>query len=211
MVSKIKLFFAFAILSLFLSSIGIKPATADGGAEIYTPASVAGSIYKIQAYQNGEPQWSGSGWMIGKDRMVTAGHVCDTEDQDGFTFRAISQWNKEYPISVIKFSRDPDLCLIEAKYVPVGIGLNQRAKTPAYGDELWYSGAPHGIFGDGVLPFAKGFYIGNNHMMIAGYPGASGSVVYTRDGVVGVLVAGFRGTHVLVFEPAWALAQFLRE
>jgi hypothetical protein len=172
---------------------------------------VAKSIYKIQAYQNGEKQWSGSGWMVGKDHMITAGHVCDAEGEDGFTFRAINQWNQEYPVKVAKFSREPDLCLISAPNVPVGLGLGRLSSDISYGDSLWYSGAPHGIFGDGTVPFARGYYIGGNKMMIAGYPGSSGSVVYTRAGVVGVLVAGWRGTHILVFEPAWAIYQFLKE
>jgi hypothetical protein len=85
------------------------------------------------------------------------------------------------------------------------------APIPAYGGKLWYSGAPVGVFGDGTVPFAEGYYIGGYKMMIAGYGGASGSPVYTQAGVIGVLVAGWRGTHLVVFVPAAAVAQFLRE
>jgi hypothetical protein len=68
-----------------------------------------------------------------------------------------------------------------------------------------------GVFGDGTVPFAEGVYIGGYKAMIAGYPGASGSAMYTKNGVFGVLVAGYRGTHLIEFVPAWAVAQFLKE
>lgn len=210
MASKIKLFLSFAVLSFFLSFIAVP--TADAGEkQTYTPESVAASIYKIQAYQNGDAQWSGTGWMLGPDTMISAGHVCDPEGEDGFTFRAISKWNQEYPLTVKRFSRDPDLCVLEAKHVPFGMVLNKLTFNPPYGATIWYSGAPIGLFGDGTVPFAKGYYIGGNKAMIAGYGGASGSPMYTENGVFGVLVAGWRGTHLIQFVPAIALYQFLHE
>lgn len=212
MVDKLKLFLSFLVLTLCFSLIGTGVQAADAGAKkVYTPETVMASIYMITAYQDKEPQWTGTGWMVGPARMVTAGHVCDTSGEDGFTFRATNRWNQEYPIKVIKFSRDPDLCLIDATNVPTGMGLSNLIAHAQYGEKLWYSGAPVGVFGDGTVPFAQGYYIGGYKVMIAGYPGASGSPIYNERGVVGVLVAGFRGTHLIVMEPAWALYEFLKE
>lgn len=204
---RIKTLFSFAVLALVLGLF--VPAQAAPVAD-YTPESVVGSVYMIKAFQNGEAQWSGTGWKLGEGLMMTAGHVCDTEGEDGFTFRAISRWNQEYPIKVIKFSRDPDLCLLSAPHLP-GASMARLVGVPAYGEKVWYSGAPVGVFGDGTVPFAEGFYLGGYRAMIAGYPGSSGSAMYTKDGVFGVLVAGFRGTHIMVFEPSWAIEQFLKE
>jgi hypothetical protein len=35
--------------------------------------------------------------------------------------------------------------------------------------------------------------------------------VFTKDGVVGILVRGFRGTHLVEFETAADIALFLKE
>lgn len=165
----------------------------------YTPVTVVDSVYQLKA-----PDWTGTGWKIDATHMMTAGHVCDGADE----LTAVSRWNAEYPVKIIKFSREPDLCLIDAEGVP-GPGLDKMVRIPAYGDEVWYLGAPHGVWGDGTAPFGKGFYIGGERMMIAGYPGASGSPVFTRDGVFGILVRGFRGTHLIEFETAAEIAAFL--
>lgn len=209
MPSKIKAFLCFLFLTCFLSGSAFSAATAST-VDSYTPEGVVNSVYKIVAIQDGDTQWSGTGWKVSEGFMMTAGHVCDTEGQDGFTFRAIGRWNQEYPVTVVKFSRDPDLCLISAPHLP-GPSMSRFSVMSYYGADLWYSGAPVGVFGDGTVPFAKGVYIGGNKAMIAGYPGASGSAIYTKDGIVGVLVAGYRGTHLIVFVPAAAVYQFLAE
>jgi hypothetical protein len=156
-------------------------------------------------YQLRAEDWTGTGWKIDAIHMMTAGHVCDGA---GGELTAVSRWNAEYPVKVIKFSRSPDLCLIDAEGVP-GAGLDKMVAIPTYGDEVWYTGAPAGVWGDGTAPFGKGFYIGGERMMIAGYPGASGSPVFTRAGVFGILVRGYRGTHLIEFETAAEIVAFL--
>lgn len=206
---KSKIIAAFACLALVFSSIGwAGPHAHNAGWQgRMTPASVVDSVYKITAIQNGVQQWSGTGWMVDKDRMMTAGHVCDTGDEDGFTFRAMNRNNQSYPIKVIKWAADPDLCIMEAKHVPgAPLGLGPK---PAYGDPVWYVGAPHGIFGDGSAPLSRGYFIGGDKAMIAGYPGASGSPIFTTDGVFGVIVAGWRGTEMMVFENWYEIVDFL--
>jgi hypothetical protein len=205
--NKIKAFLCFLLLTCLLSGSVV---AAPKESTVYTPDGVKDSVYKIVAIQGGENQWSGTAWKLSEGFMMTAGHVCDTAGEDGFTFRVMSRWNKEYPVEVIKFSREPDLCLLSAPHVP-GDPMGTLTLTPAYGETIWYSGAPVGVFGDGTVPFAEGVYIGGYKAMIAGYPGASGSAMYTKNGVFGVLVAGYRGTHLIEFVPAWAVAQFLKE
>lgn len=208
MANKLKYICSILVLALCFSLF--TPIASAGPVAAYTPVDVQHSVFMIKAYQNGEPQWSGTGWKIKEGYLLTAGHVCDPEGQDGFTFRAVSKWNQEYPLQVVKFAHDPDLCLLSAPHIPGPI-LPKLIDVPDYGSTIWYSGAPVGVFGDGTVPFGRGFYIGGNKAMIAGYSGASGSPMYTEKGVFGVLVAGWRGTHLIVFEPASAVAQFLRE
>ena len=177
----------------------------------YTPENVVSGVYKLEVSIDGEKEWSGTGWKIDPDHMMTAGHVCDPDGNAGvLTIKAISRWNAEYPVKVVKFSRTPDLCLLDAANVP-GFNFDNFVKVPTYGADVWYLGAPHGVWGDGTAPFAKGFYIGGKRMMIAGYPGASGSPVFTKDGVFGILVRGYRGTHLIEFETAADIALFLTE
>lgn len=203
--SKLKTAALFLFLTLFLGST---PAPAGPQDAALTPVTVAPSVYMIKAFQHGDPQWSGTAWKAAEGQMITAGHVCDTDDEDGFTFRVYNKWNQSYPVKVIKFSRDPDLCLIDAKNIP-GEPLNLTL-IPHYGDPVWYVGAPLGIWGDGVAPMSKGWYLGGNKLMISGYPGVSGGPAFTEEGVFGVIVAGWRGTELMEFEPSWAVAEFMR-
>ena len=208
MASKFK--YALSLLLLVLTFWSCAPAAQAAPVKAYTPDAVKDSVYMIYAYQDGHVQWSGTGWKIAEDALVTAGHVCDTEGEDGFKFRAISRWNQEYPVTVARFSREPDLCIMLAPHIPGG-ALSELTWNPGYSEPVWYSGAPVGVFGDGTVPFAQGFYIGGNKCMIAGYPGASGSPMYTEDGVFGILVAGWTGTHIIEFVPAYVLVGWLKE
>lgn len=203
MKNSFKSFLIFLFLALFFSGAAVAQPIP------LTPSGVQPSVYKIMAYQDGVKQWSGTGWMVAEGKMMTAGHVCDDEGELGFTFRAFNKWNQSYPVKVIRFSHDPDLCIMDAKNVP-GTPLSLTL-PPSYGSTVWYVGAPLGIYGDGVAPFAQGFYIGHNMCMIAGYPGASGSPMFTEDGVFGVLVAGWRGTELIEVESFFSIAEFLSE
>lgn len=177
----------------------------------YTPASVVDAVFKLYATRDGLPAWTGTGWKIDADHMMTAGHVCDNEESTAkLELTAETRWNARYPVKVLRFSRTPDLCVLDASEVP-GPAMDQLVKVPTFGDEVWYLGAPHGVWGDGTAPFAKGFYIGGKRMMIAGYPGASGSPVFTKDGVFGILVRGYRGTHLIEFETAADITLLLTE
>lgn len=189
-----------------------------GGAERgnYTPPEVMPSVYQLKVFdKDGDGMWSGTGWIVKPGYMMTAGHVCHVDGPDAHLtkFRAYNRWGQSYPVKPIKISfsdSSPDLCLMEAKNVP-GDGLDDIAPPPKYWDKLWYVGAPHGVWGEGTAPAAEGHYIGGDRMMIAGYPGASGSPVFTKDGIVGILVRGWRGTHLIEFETADEIKRFLAE
>lgn len=186
------------------------PAPQEGVRPIYgayTPESVESAVYKLEVEDSDGLGWIGTGWKIADDTLITAGHVCDPEGAAPLRIVAKSRWNLEYPVTVRAFSEVPDLCVLDAPDVP-GPALNRLVPLPAYGHDVWYVGAPKGVFGNGVAPFARGHYVGNKTLMIAGYPGASGSPVFLESGVVGVLVRGLRGTHLIEIESSADLQSF---
>lgn len=199
---RIKLGIVALFLCLFFSAVAA--ASVPGGA--YSAGTVEPSVYMIKAFQGGDLQWSGTGWKIAEGYLMTAGHVCDTQDEDGFSFRAMNRHNQSYPVQVVKWAHDPDLCILKANNIPGDtLGITAR---PKYGDAVWYVGAPLGIYGDEVAPLAKGYYIGGNMAMIAGYPGVSGGPIFTQNGVFGVIVAGWRGTELMEFVPSSEIFDF---
>lgn len=159
-----------------------------------SPRSTADSTFMVTVSYDGEDQWMGTAWIVAneddKTQLVTAGHVCQDEPdakftvrnltlmaQDGETFQAVERMHAE----------EPDLCLIEASG-NIGRRLPLAQFMPEYGSAVAYVGAPLGIWGGGLAPLYKGYYAGGNLVSIAAAGGASGSALYTLDGVFGVLV-----------------------
>ena len=172
-----------------------------------TPEHVTGSVYKVTADLAGMPQWTGTAWKYDEGRFLSAGHVCDTNGAD-LRFTLIDSKDNVYPAQVVRFDAKVDLCIMSAVGVP-GLSLKFGVE-PGYGADVWYTGAPNGVWGAGIIPFARGYTIGGHAMMIAGYGGASGSPVYDHNGVFGVLVSGWRGTHLINYVEVARIKAFLR-
>jgi hypothetical protein len=152
----------------------------------------AGATYLVEILVAGVPLGSGTAWVIRRTgdsvELMTAGHVCDTF---GAAYDLLGRDSAHYPATVVSTSKDPDLCLLRAEPETPGMPLGLALAMPNYGDVVSYVGAPLGIWGDGMAPYYVGRYAGSNLVSIPGFGGASGSAVWTRQGVIGVLVSGY--------------------
>lgn len=175
-------------------------------------ASVAAkSSFKIViSNDKGVPVGSGTAWIVGIQEnttyIMTAGHVCDKPPLD--TFQLIGQDSTTYPVQKRMMATKPDLCLLTHEGI-IGKPLWISTHDPVYGQAVGYVGAPNGHFGEGLAPYYRGSYIGDNCITTPAYPGASGSAVWTADGVVGVLVGvDMDFTNIVVLVPRKDIVAF---
>lgn len=174
------------------------------------------ATYKIVAHDKdplagGEATWSGTAWKISDTEMVTAGHVCHNHLGWAPSFRVYNTTGQSWPATVIAYEFDDragtDLCVLKAS--PPGTVLRLAPDLPAYDADLVYVGAPHGVWTDGMKPVYHGYYAGGSLAVIGGAPGASGSAMLSKAGVVGVLVAGIESGNLIFFIPVQTLKEFL--
>lgn len=202
-------------LLLTLVTSGCRINTAEAGDRRMPSYDAAMATYKIMAYDSnplawGEPMWSGTAWKLSDTEMVTAGHVCDTQGlKQSPWFRVYNDKGQSWPATVIAWENDAgiDLCVVSAS--PPGPVMKLAPDMPAYDAELYYVGAPHGLWEDGMMPVYHGRYAGGQLAVIGGAPGASGSAILSDNGVVGVLVAGIASGNLVFFVPVHVLKWFL--
>lgn len=135
----------------------------------------------------------GTAWAVDSNHLITAGHMCEVRDQE---FIAISLNRRFRAKSVYWEYSDTygkaDLCVLETDTkMPDPLVIADR--MPAFEEKVEYAGYPLGHYYHGV-----GIYLGdrdgqdesaNDDVFTAPCDhGASGSAVFTRRGVWGVLV-----------------------
>lgn len=166
-----------------------------------TPNVAAESTYKITVDYHQGPFFvgrsSGTAWTVavksGWTYFMTAGHVCDTSLPGATkTFKIIDRNDDTYTVEVVAVEFDEediqtDLCLLKLEGVLSNPLLIARS-DPGYNDPLYYVGAPAGAFGGGLAPSFDGVECGGYHFCGPTTQGASGSAIFTREGVIGVLV-----------------------
>lgn len=135
-------------------------------------------------YQVVSSQLSGTAWAVDEHNYITAGHVCEWGDQDV----VLVSGARRIPVSRVTWSFEmksggADICLLHSNY-PLATGLVLATEMPKAGTGVCYVGYPRG-------EFVKlcGHYIGNNETDFPTDHGASGSPVFSQDGVFGVLVS----------------------
>ena len=202
------------VLSLLFALAACQVARAAPNDGRVTTRDAASATYKIVAYdrnpfEGGEGQWSGTAWKLSDTYMVTAGHVCHPHLGFPPVFRVQNVGGQSWPVAVVKYELDDekDLCLLRASVPGESLPL---AIEPAFDQAVFYTGAPHGIWGDGVRPVYHGHYAGGNVVIIGGAPGASGSAVLTEHGVMGVLVAGIESGNIIFVVSVSDLRDFLK-
>ena len=177
-----------------------------------SPPSAYPSVFKITTSVDGLAESTGTAWVGHYSRalnvsfIMTAGHVCNAEEPDregDRTYELESRFGDEYEAVELKrvflkrtekdLGRWPvDLCLLAiGGYIASPLPIMGR--DPVYGERAYYVGAPKGIWGDGEAPMYQGYYSGGELVTITSTGGASGSALFTDEGVFGVLVAGVPG------------------
>ena len=151
---------------------------------------------------------SGSGMAIhlvkGRMTVLTAGHVCDSQPSDKIkesyqTTKVIDykgNMHQAWPV-LISFNDqigNSDLCLLwvpslEVKKVKIS------KKAPEIGQEIYYIGAPAGVYHPPTVPIFKGIYSGlvDSSSALATFPvtgGSSGGAVLNfNNSIIGVVFA----------------------
>ena len=231
---------------LFLSTLGCQPVSAerlDDSSKISKNAKSFVQIFhttKIISCRDkkdkqcpiGEFTQTGSGIKIdlipGENVVLTAGHVCDTQPTkkvSKFTQTTAvrdtkNEIHQAWPINITFHDTTKgsgDLCLL---WVPSleGPGVKISSFAPKVGSEIYYLGAPMGIFHPPTVPIFKGIFSGkidNTSSIITapGIGGVSGGPVFDQTHeVVGVIFAvNARFHHVSLIVNYDLLKTFLKE
>lgn len=156
-----------------------------------TPAIAEASSYKIFTPDS----HMGTAWVVDGRYLITAGHVCDAGPGDYTLESSTGRKLAAHPIAWEQdYSDMVDVCLVlaDGELAPP---LALADAMPAVGDAVGYVGYPLG-----ELKRSTGKYLGDvdgpdDHLddYTADAPcdhGASGSAMYSEDGVYGVLVRG---------------------
>jgi hypothetical protein len=179
----------------------------------------------------GEYHSMGSGMLVnvieGEKIVITAGHVCESEIDtekvavSSQTVSVLDFRGIEHNARIIKTSQDDgkgsvDMC---ALYVPTltgkSVGFSQFKPKP--GQELYYVGAPAGIYHPPAAPILTGIYSGhidasNSLISIPATGGSSGSVVMDLNNkMVGVLWAAHSFKNISIMTSWDSSAIFLYE
>lgn len=159
-----------------------------------TPTNAVTATFKVSvSTNNGMHLGSGTAWVVAIEGdftyLLTAGHVCS-----GDKYKLLGHDNETYDADETMKSEDPDLCLLKHKGW-ISRPLSLAHTLPKYGQDIWYVGAPLGIYGSEASPMHHGYYVGTTHMSLPAAPGASGSAIWTPKGVFGVLVTVNRYWH----------------
>ena len=157
--------------------------------------------------------------------VVTAGHVCQSEvDGDkisSFQEKVVIEDHRgmSHEAMVIKASQDNSLGSVDmcALWVPTlkQKGVKFSMFRPRVGQELYYMGAPSGIYHPPVMPILTGIYSGqidasNALISIPATGGSSGSAIMDLNNrIVGVLWAAHSFHHVAIMTNWDASAIFL--
>jgi S1-C subfamily serine protease len=154
---------------------------------------VTHAVAESSTYEIDGGGYQGTAWKVAPSYVITVGHMCEV-DADVFTVetklgRKVKADPVEYEMSL---SSGADVCVLHLRHDLPGDPLVLADHLPNVGTKDGYVGFPKGKWfsGEGeVVTFndEDGPSIGTtapcNH-------GASGSAVFTKDGVYGVLVQG---------------------
>ena len=172
----------------------------------------AGSTFRLEVYAESEMLLgSGTAWVAAiqgeYSYLISAGHVCSNEFAK--TYKLHGQDDTIYDVEETMHASEPDLCLLRYKGM-LARPLLIANRNPHYGELVSYVGAPFGMYGNDTAPYFTGHYMGSKYAGMPTAPGASGSAIWTPNGVFGVLVTvDPRFHHVTGFVPRQDLVNFL--
>lgn len=141
----------------------------------------------------------GTGFIY-KGKIVTASHVIGGATAIQVTFR-----NKAFsPAEVWKVDKVNDLAILTCDYIPEHPTI--RAGAGKRGEKVHYYGHPIGA----MYSYGEGYIMSENYKMaenaryladIQVFSGASGSPVFQRDRLIGVVLGLISGTSICLISP----------
>lgn len=162
----------------------------------------------------------GSGFVISKTsesmRIVTAAHVCMTDDAETMMTLLIKSLTKGHSeptfesqilvtnisgdiveARVVMANRQTDICIIESEVIPSARVIEIAESDPDIGDRALMICGPHGIFGQGFAMMYEGLYSGQSGNRdlygIVARPGCSGGMLLNEENeVIGMLIQASR-------------------
>jgi len=173
--------------------------------------------YRTKTCEIAELTRQGSGTIIKRNIVLTAGHVCDDFDVKVVKLIVIDKKGNRFPATIRKLNLIDDLCLLDVLNIPFKVAIHIRRSSLVYGEEINNLAAPKGFSAPTYTPYFKGRYCGYNKkqsmfcMPAAG--GSSGSAIFDHDwrivGVVSMVLAEF---HHLTISPSLSVIQeFLKD
>jgi hypothetical protein len=142
-----------------------------------TKEVVSGSIYEVKT---GDIQ--GTTFVVAPGYLMTAGHMCKWGAADGAAYSLGGMGIEVH--RVIWSYPDPDLCIYSASPNVTARPLVIAAHPPKIGEAMETQGWPNG-----TPAISTGVVDGEDTVTAPTDHGASGSPVYTKHGVFGVLVS----------------------
>ena len=174
---------------------------------------------------------SGSGAVIKKVKnggyVLTAAHIClpgvygyKTPDPGDLLFVEINVLDKDlnfYKGTVFGFDLDKDLCLLYVDGIDLP-AIEIASRPPRKHEEAVNVAAPLGMFGEDLMPYFEGHYLGtiydswvdvmeSNETAVYSIPaagGSSGSPVLNKYGrLIGMIHSVYPAMHHLSLSPTW--------
>lgn len=129
-------------------------------------------------------KWMGTAWVVDHvgphTYMMTAGHVCETADTEQVRTGFMGLDVKEFPIKSVEYKFESadggdvtgarvlvdddkvDLCVL-AVQGDLGTAIPLGDHDPKFGQDGFYIGAPHGLWGNGVAGIFNIKYMGRGN------------------------------------------------
>ncbi len=178
-----------------------------------TPETAVDSTFRIETDGlDMQPLGYGTAWIAGFKEgytyLVTAGHVCVEE---AGSYKLLSRSGQNFTAVEVAQNDEVDLCLLKT-LGNIGPVLKIVGHYPEYGAKVSYVGAPLAMWGDdGLAPIYEGRYIGGAYVSAPTAPGASGSAIFTEEGVFAVLITVTRRFDSITgIVPPKDLVEFLK-
>jgi S1-C subfamily serine protease len=197
------------------------------------------SFVKIDTYikvNGSEPKEfsTASGFLVAKDKIMTARHVCDVDmflsmlsltskKRDVAVFFGVKSWAGDvYVASIVKMHPTADLCIMQLDIEPKEMEiLTISPVQPKIGEKVYNFASPLGFSSRMMTPIFEGFYSGitisnltktpTAIYTIPIKPGSSGSPIVNEHGeLIGVVSAGLSKMENIAMSPTFQeVADFL--
>lgn len=180
--------------------------------------------------------YNGSGGLIknnGQAKILTAGHVCSTKQENEQTITknnltikvkykneisAYQHDGNEIKVKIDKIDYKNDLCLLNIYDEDLyNNGVELSTTEPKIGEDYYAVSAPLGMFSNNLAPIFTGIFSGklpNNEILFTIYSdsGSSGSLVLNRfNKVVGMIIKTRLDLHSISISPNFdVIKEFLK-